>query len=304
MGHGNLIFARSTRANETLWGYLFMLPWIVSFLLFFTYPFLSGLKSSFLKLSLFTPERSRFVALSNYADLLRDGLFWKSIFNVAYNQVIFIPLSIGCALLAAFLITEVRRGALLYKMCYYMPLIVSMTVASLVFMELTGIHGPLQRLLVRAGIQKDYLSLGQMRWQAMPILALFNTWKWFGIMMIYFIAGLAGIDTAILEAAVIDGAGWRVAALKVRLPLLRPQIFFFVTMNVINGLQMFGEVLILFTTSGGMYKQGMTPILMLYTQAFSYDNMSYAATIGIVMSVLIFVVSQAQMRLMGEGSRQ
>jgi multiple sugar transport system permease protein len=290
---------RTFTSYNTTWGYLFLAPWILSFLLFTLYPFVSGLKSSALSVNLLQPERTAFVGLRNYAGVLSDSMFWKSLLNVVYNQAIFIPLSLLCALVFAFVLVEVKKGALLYKVGYYMPLIVSTVVASTAFVDLIDIHGPIQKALVHLGLQDGYVARGSMTWQAMPVVALYSTWKWFGAMMIYFIAGLASIDREILEAADMDGASWCAKASKIRLPLLWPQIYFFITVNIINGLQMFTEVLVIFTTSGGMHRQGMTPMLLLYVEAFGRDRFSYATTIGIVMSLLIFAITQFQTKVMG-----
>lgn len=131
----------------------------------------------------------------------------------------------------------------------------------------------------------------------MPVLAVFNSWKWFGIQMIIFLGGLLSIDKEIYEAARVEGAGWWTQFIKITLPLLKPQILFVLTMNIINGMQMFTEVFMVFDLNGGPYNSGLTPVLYLYKKGFNDMSMGYAATIGLLLAIVILILTTIQWKI-------
>jgi multiple sugar transport system permease protein len=131
----------------------------------------------------------------------------------------------------------------------------------------------------------------------MPVLALINTWKWFGIETVILLAGLLSIDPQLHEAAAIDGANSWQRFWSITVPMLNPQIFFILVMNGINGLQMFVEVYMNFDLYGGIYHQALTPVLYIYAQAFDKSNMGYASTLGLLLAAIIAIMTAAQFRL-------
>jgi ABC-type sugar transport system permease subunit len=157
--------------------------------------------------------------------------------------------------------------------------------------------GPLQGYLVNSSLMDKAIFWKSELWLSMPVLALINTWKWFGIETVILLAGLLSIDPQLHEAAAIDGANSWKRFWAITVPMLNPQIFFILVMNGINGLQMFVEVYMNFDLYGGIYHQALTPVLYIYAQAFDKSNMGYASTLGLLLAAIIAIMTAAQFRL-------
>ncbi|MEI6055727.1 MAG: sugar ABC transporter permease [Lentisphaerota bacterium] len=280
------------------WGIFFIAPWAIMFLVFLAYPIYLSLKNSFLKINLIQPEKTMFVGFENWIRALTDLLFWQSIFNIFYNQIIFIILSMAIGLLLASILIEIKYAKSFFRTVYFLPVITSLPVAMVIFSYLVNPTGPIQMVLMKWHILTNPIIWTFDKWLPMPIIALFSCWKWFGIQMIIFMAGMAGIDRSVYEAADIDGATWFDKFKKITIPSLKPQIIFVLSMNIINGLQMFTEVFMNFDISGGPYHSALTPVLYLFNQGFYNMDMGYASALGLLLSVIIFILTKAQMRIM------
>ena len=257
---------------------------------------------SFQDISLVEPEKARFVGLENWVNAIQDPMFWKSIFNILYNQTIFIALSFTLALGLALLLKDITKGASFFRTVYFLPVVTSVTAAMIIFQFLSGTNGPGQQLLMSLVLIDKPFNWAFSKWLAMPALATFNSWKWFAIPMLIFLGGLLSINREVYEAAKVDGAGWWKQLLSITLPLLKPQILFVLTMDIINGMQMFTEVFMTFDLKGGPYNSGLTPVLYLYDKGFNDMSMGYASTLGLLLAVIILVLTTLQWKLINRKS--
>lgn len=287
----------SVHRQRAGWGLFFVSPWIISFATFTLYPLLLAVKMSFLKFNALQPDRARFVGFANHWDAVRDPDFWRALFNVLYNQSIYIALMLGVSLALAILLAEAKKGGAFFRTVYFLPVVTSITVAMIVVDYVAGVNGPLQRLLIQWGILREPIVWKLEQWLPMPVLAVFSTWKWFGVNMLIFLGAISALNQELFEVAAVDGAGWWDRVRRITIPLLNPQIVFVLTMSIINGLQMFTEVFMLFDLSGGPYHAGLTPVLYLYKVGFANWNMGYASTLGLLLAVVIFVATRIQLRL-------
>lgn len=285
-------------SKETLWGYFFMSPWIVAFLVFTAYPMLLAVKMSYLDINLMQTEKARFVGFDNWIRAVHDPLFWKALFNVVYNQAIFIALTFVVAIFFAALLKDLKWGGSFFRTMYFLPVVTSVTAAMLLFNFITDPQGPIQQGLVHMGLISAPVVWSFTKWLPMPVLAIFNTWKWFGIQMLIFLGGMLSINPEIYEAAQVDGVGAWARFSRITLPLLKPQVVFVLTMNLINGLQMFTEVFLTFDLSGGPYNSGLTPVLYIYAKGFTRMEMGYAATLGLLLATIIFIAQRLQSRVL------
>ncbi len=283
-------------SSKQKWGYFFITPWIVFFLVFMIYPIILAFKNSFLEINLLEPEKAKFVGFENWIKAAMDPLFWKSIFNIIYNQSIFIALTFIIALVFALILNEIKFAGSVFRTIYFIPVITSITVAMIIFNYLSGTSGPIQQLMLKWGWISEPVFWRMSKWLPMPILAVFNSWKWFGVQMIIFLGGLASIDKQVYEAAAIDGSTWTKTLFSITLPLLKPQIVFVLTMNIINGLQMFTEVYMNFDLLGGPYNSGLTPVMYLYGKGFDKMQMGQASAIGLLLAAIIFLLTKLQSR--------
>lgn len=260
------------------------------------YPIILAFKNSFLEINLLEPEKAKFVGFENWIKAAMDPLFWKSIFNIIYNQSIFIALTFIIALVFALILNEIKFAGSVFRTIYFIPVITSITVAMIIFNYLSGTSGPIQQLMLKWGWISEPVFWRMSKWLPMPILAVFNSWKWFGVQMIIFLGGLASIDKQVYEAAAIDGSTWTKTLFSITLPLLKPQIVFVLTMNIINGLQMFTEVYMNFDLLGGPYNSGLTPVMYLYGKGFDKMQMGQASAIGLLLAAIIFLLTKLQSR--------
>ncbi|KHT62493.1 sugar ABC transporter permease [Photobacterium gaetbulicola] len=277
--------------------YLFMLPWVAYFIIFMLYPFFLSLQNSFLDINILNPENTRFVGLGNWVTSVTDYKFWKSIFNVFFNQIIFITLSFVCAMGAALMLNEITFLSSLFRTVLFIPVVTSITVAMIIFDFIAGPNGPIQSLMMDWNVLSSPIFWKFEKWLPMPVIAVFSAWKWFGVQMIIFLGGIASINRSLLEAADIDGASWWRKVTKIILPLIKPQIVFVMTINVINGLQMFTEVFMNFDLQGGPHNSALTPVLHLYQTGFEQMKMGEASTIGLLLAIVIFVLTMLQLKL-------
>lgn len=290
--------------GESHYAILFLLPWAVGACLFMLYPFFLALRTSFLSMNILSPEKSGFVGFENWLSAVKDATFWKSFFNVFYNQVVFITLSLGIALFFATLLYELKGKGTIYRVLLFVPVVTSIPVAYIIFKDFAGVSGPVQQLLVRLGILEQGVDWAFTRWLPMPVIAVFNSWKWFGVQMLILLGGFLGMNQSVLEAASVDGASWWQRYTTVVLPQLKPQIVFILTVNMINGLQMFSEVYVLFGSGGGIYESGLTPVLYLYDIGFAKQHMGYASALGLLLAGVIFFFTSIQLRLTRTGERE
>lgn len=285
------------RMMRNRWGYLFIAPWVVIYLIFGLYPLVLSFFLTYFNYSFVNPGAQAFVGLGNWIRGIADPLFWKGVTNIVINQTIFILLKNGLGLLIAVLLFRVRWGGRFFRTVYFLPVLTSTVVLMTIGDKLTSPGGPIQHALLMTGMIAKPIF-----WKADPnlpmiVIALINTWKWFGISVVILLAGMYGIDQRMYEAAQVDGAsGWKLFR-YITLPSLRPQLFFLLVVDVINGLQMFGEIYALgFDVYGGVNHQAITPVLYLYAAAFDRSNIGYASTLGLLLAMLIALVTIFQFR--------
>lgn len=285
------------KKDNLITGYLFLAPWIVYFAVFLIYPFFLSFESSFLSVNILMPENTKFIGLTNWITVVTDLLFWKSLFNVVFNQVIFVSLSFVIGLGLALLLNEIKFLSSMFRTIMFIPVVTSITVAMIIFDFVSSPSGPIQNTMVGAGLLSEPVFWKFEEWLPMPIIAVFSAWKWFGVQMIIFLGGIASIDKSLFEAADIDGASWWRKTKKITLPMIMPQIVFVMTMNIINGLQMFIEVFMNFDLNGGPYQSALTPVLYLYQTGFEQMKMGEASTIGLMLACVIYLLTMMQLKI-------
>jgi ABC-type sugar transport system permease subunit len=286
------------RIVEHRWGYIFVAPWVLIYLVFGVYPLVLSFYLTFFNYSFVRPQDLTFVGFGNWIDGLQDPLFWQSIFNIIYNQAIFIVLTIGLGLGTALLLKQITRGGRIFRTIYFIPVVTSVIVLMTLGSYMTSPTGPIQNLLQRLGLIDSPVFWQSSFWLPMPVIALINAWKWFGVSTVIMLAGLFAIDPQLYEAASLDGASAWQKFRSITVPQLMPQIFFLLVVDVINGLQMFGEVYAIFDLYGGNRHQALTPVLYLYAQAFDRSNMGYASTLGLQLAALIAFMTILQFRFL------
>lgn len=290
--------------NRSKWGYIFVAPWIVGFFIFSAYPLWLGVKLSFMNYNLVAPQSMRFVGLQNWINGFRDPLFWQSMINIIYNQAITIILTFFIALAIAYGLFKISTGKKMwnsfFRAAYFLPTITSVVVVMLIFGSMLAPYGPLQNILRQIDILKKPIVWNLTPTLIMPVIAIINSWMYFGVQAIILLGGLGTIPTEYSEAARIDGAKERTIFWKIMFPLLRPQIIFIMVMNAIGGLQMFTQVYVNFGITGGVEHAGLTPVLYIYGQGLGKFQMGYASALGFILSIIIVVATIVVFKVLRE----
>lgn len=281
---------RRRRKNPA--GYWFALPYFMFFSAFVAYPLLFSFILLFHRWNVVTPME--WIGLKNFERLLQDPLFFKSIWNTVVFLLIHVPLQIVVALSLAVLLRSGLKLMGLFRAVYFMPVVVSGVVVTILWMQLYAYdHGLLNRLMVALGA-------GKIPWlvdpdMAMPSVALMATWKNVGIYIVLFLVGLQNIPRELYESASLDGATGLRQFFRITVPMLNPTIVVVIVLSTIGGFSLFIEPYVL--TGGGPMQSTLSAVLYIYNQAFYFGHMGYAATLGFVFALIILCVVLLQRRV-------
>lgn len=279
--------------SEGVTALLFLSPTIVITSVFIFFPILFSFYLSFHEWNMFSSNRE-FVGLANYVALLGSTEFWQVFATTAIYTVATVPLNMAVALAAAVFLEQKLRGKKLLRAAFFTPVIISWVAAAVIW---RWVFHPNIGLLNHTF---ELLGIPAINWVNDPTAALFSmiivgVWKTFGINMILFSAGLAGIPDHYYEAARIDGAGPWSRFWRITLPLLSPTTLFILVLSIIGSFQVFDLVWVL--THGGPLGSTKVIIFYLYEQAFQFFNMGYASAIAYVLFAVLFVLTLLQFRV-------
>lgn len=275
--------------------YLFISPFFIIFIMFGLFPIIySGFLSLHERTGL-QPEV--FVGLRNYQNLLQDTDFLIALRNTVVLLLLSGPLTIGGGLLLAVILNnKVVRYRNIFRTIFYLPLVVSLVVASQVFnLMLDNPFGLINELLARLGLERiNFLNQPSL---TLPVLTLLIFWKYIGNDLVIMLAGLQAISPELGEAAMVDGANSRQVFWYITLPLMRPVILFDIVLSTINTFNMFAEPYTLFGTTGGVNQSGLVTGLLLYRTSFTLFKFGYGSAIAYIIGIIVFVLSLIQLRL-------
>ncbi|WP_250573207.1 carbohydrate ABC transporter permease [Nonomuraea sediminis] len=280
------------RLRDPITGLLFVLPMLVLFVIFRFVPALgaAGMSLTDYKIS----GEWTFTGVGNYAKLLDDPIFLSSLRVTLVYVAIYVPLTVVIALGTALLLNAVVFLRGLFRGMLFLPYVTSFVFAGVLWKWVYDFDGLINGLLA-------HLDLGPVGFLddaslVLPSLALVQTWKGFGYSMLILLAGLKSIPPSYLEAARVDGANAWQRFRSITLPLLRPALFFVLVIETIGAFQTFDSIYVM--TGGGPSRASYNLVYALYDQGFKFFDLGYAATIGIVLFLLVFVVSMIQRRFL------
>jgi multiple sugar transport system permease protein len=279
---------RSLRASNPI-GYLFTLPYVLYFAVFTAYPLGFAFYLTVHDWNIVRDVRP-FVGTRNFERLLGDELFWKALANTGVFLAVHIPLQIAIALLLAVVLNQQLRARAFFRVAFFLPFVTSGAIISLVWLRLYADDGMLNMYL-------GLFGLGPVGWLsdprvAMTSIALMATWKNVGYYLMIFLAALQAIPEQLYEEAYLNGAtAWQRFA-HITFPMLNPAFILVVILSTIGGFSLFVEPFVM--TGGGPLDATLSLVLYLYQQAFQFLRMGYAAAIGVVLALMIFLVTVVQ----------
>lgn len=278
--------------------YVFVLPFIVIFLIFWLYPLTNSFVMSFQDRVL--GQAPTWKGFANYKKLLGDKVFITSIKNSAVYMVWTLILLIPFPMIFAVLInTKFMWGREFFKSAFFLPALTSVVVAGTIFRLIFGeMNGSLMNTIVGYFGRGPFKYLKDLTLSRIALLSL-ACWRWTGVNMLYFLSGLKGIDQGYYEAASIDGASGFQSFRHITLPLLKPTTVYVVTISIYAGLAMFTESLMLFNGNNSPKNIGLTIVGYLYRQGIEKNKLGYAATVGIILLVIAMTINLTQLALTG-----
>ena len=287
---------KSTKANHNVvkfnrWGYIFLIPFFVTYIIFSLIPLFSTIYNSF-----FENYRSglkqigpNFVGGANYVNLLTTPEIWKYLGNTLIMWVGgFIP-QIVIALLLAYWFSDPSlrlKGQRFFKTVIYMPNLIMASAFSMLFFALFSDSGPVNQILLSLGAIKEPFKFLQFVTASRILVMLMNFLMWFGNTTILLMAGMLGIDSSLYEAAQVDGATASQVFFKITMPILRPIFIYVLITSLIGGLQMFDVPQIL-TNGRGNPMDALTTVIMLLNRYLTSKDVGR----GGALSVFLFVVT-------------
>jgi multiple sugar transport system permease protein len=287
---GRPSLGRSALARtEARWGLIFIAPWLVGFFAFTFLPMIASLIFSVTNISLTQDEPLRFVGLDNVARMLGDTQTWESLAVTfkfaAFNLPIAIVIPFAVALV---LNSRYLRGVGIFRTLFFLPYVIPFVSGVLAWQGMLNLETGWVNLFLKAiGVQNPPNWL-QDTTLIYPTLAFIGLWG-IGAGVIVNLAGLKGIPSELYDAARIDGAGWWAVLRNVTLPMMSPVIFDSLILGIVDVLQYFLVPLVLYNGTGEPGGSTLFFNLVIYKQAFNFQNFSY----GAALAWLLFAITLA-----------
>jgi multiple sugar transport system permease protein len=282
--------------TEVLTGYLFVSPWLFIFFTFIVFSIGYTVYLSFTRYNLLRPPE--WWGLEGYRRILADQLFIeKALPNTFKYVLIVVPIQTVLSLVLAFAMDQKLRFRRAFRTIFYLPSVTSSVVISLIFVWLFAAQGVFNQIL---GLTNNWLDDVRTAFYVIMGMNIFTT---SGTLMLIFLAGLQDISPSLYEAASIDGASKFQQFLYLTIPMLRPVIFFVVTVGVIGCFQVFDQIFIM--TSGGPLDSSTTVTYLIYKWAFrdTTIKMGQASALAVILTLIILAVTILQRRIIeGSGS--
>ncbi|MFC4277515.1 carbohydrate ABC transporter permease [Achromobacter aloeverae] len=280
------------RTLNTVYAWLLLLPAMVLLVAFTHYPALATLWHSFFS----TPKGRRpavFVGLENYQVMLQDPVFWRALVNNLWFALGTVPVAVGIALLMALWVNRGLAGRGFLRMSYFTPTVLPMVaVANIWLFFYTPQYGLLAQALQLFGWSGPNW-LGN-RETALPALMIVSVWKEAGFFMIFYLAALQGVSPSLREAAMLEGASRWQYFRRVLWPLLMPTTLFVLINALINAFRLIDHVVVM--THGGPDNASTLLLFYIYQVGFSFWDTAYAATLTVVLLVVLGVIAAIKFR--------
>jgi multiple sugar transport system permease protein len=285
-----------TRQVKT--AYLFMLPGMAFFLTFQIYPLVKAFQISLYQWAIMPGRASQFLGLANYVRAFGDSIFWTAMRNTVLYTAVTVPGQIVLAMLVALALHQIVWGRVPFRTVYYVPVITSWVVVSLLFKFLFNSQAGLINYLLNdvLHLTRGYIPWLQNPGTAMVAIMTLGIWKGIGWSMVIFLAALQGIPLELHEAAAIDGANRWQRFWHVTLPLMRPTLVFVLVMLVIGGFNVFIPVYLM--TGGAPMHRTETILTYMYNEAFNFLDFGYGAALSYLLAAIIFIISFLQIKFL------
>ncbi|MDR6549009.1 sugar ABC transporter permease [Paenibacillus qinlingensis] len=273
----------------------FILPALIFYIIFLVIPILQTAQYSMFDWDGASPTMN-FIGFDNYVRLLHDPIFWKALGNNLFWIAcsVTVPICIGL-LLALLVLSKGIRGAMIFRVTYFMPTIISLVAVGIVWNWIYhpgfGIINTTLEKIGLSGLALDWLGNEH---TVMPALATAGSWTYYGFCMVIFMAAMQGIDKSYYEVAKIEGASILQTFARVTIPLLKSTITLLVLNSLIGSFKVFDIIYMM--TKGGPYHSSEVISTYMFDSAFRSNEVGYGAAISITLALIIATCSIGYMR--------
>lgn len=276
--------------------YVFIAPFIITFLLFFAYSIVSMVIMSFQRVA---GPNTTFNGLENYK-ILTNAVFIKSLKNSIFYTIVSCALMIPIPMVLAIMLNSKQmRLKTTFRSMLFIPALTSVVVVGVVFRLMFGeLEGSFMNQLIACFGMEPIIWLRKPGtvWLALFLICL---WRWTGVNMMYYLSGLQQIPEDLYESATVDGANAFQQFRYVTLPLLKPTTVYVLTISIFGGMAMFSESFILFNGNKSPNNVGTTLVGMLYRMGFEQNQIGIASAIGVIFLVIVLLINAVQLIVNG-----
>ena len=276
---------------------LLLLPGLVVFGIFTVYPIIRLFWMSFFKWDFGSFLDQEFIGFENYRTVLSDENFRIAFTNTIVYTLITVPAQMALGLLVAMLINSISHVKIEFRVAYYLPVITSWVIASLVFKYVFNTEGLLNYFLTNViHVTSQNVRWLDSRWGGMTVAMLLGIWKGIGWNMVVFLAALQTVPLELYESASLDGAGSMQKFLNITLPGIRGTILFALVMLTIGGFNVYTSTKLI--TGGKPGHDTEVVLTWMYYKAFSNGKFGYSAALSFIIAIVLAILAVLQFRLM------
>ena len=276
---------------------LLLLPGLLVFGIFTVYPIIRLFWMSFFKWDFGSFLDQEFIALENYRTVLADENFRIAFTNTIVYTLITVPAQMAIGLLVAMLINSINHVKIGFRVAYYLPVITSWVIASLVFKYVFNTEGLLNYFLTNViHVTSQNVRWLDSRWGGMTVAMLLGIWKGIGWNMVVFLAALQTVPLELYESASLDGAGAWQRFIHITLPGIRGTILFALVMLTIGGFNVYTSTKLI--TGGKPGHDTEVVLTWMYYKAFSNVKFGYSAALSFIIAIVLAILAVLQFRLM------
>jgi multiple sugar transport system permease protein len=294
---------RRRRSRRGWTAYAFLAPGFALFVVVLLVPIVRAVQVSFYDWLPFPGADNTFVGLANYTRAFADPQFRLGLVNAIVYMLVTVPGQILLGLGVALLLHQRMPGRALFRVLFYLPVVTSWVVVSLLFRYLFATDTGLVNWLLVDVLHVAGRPVGWLddRWTGIAALSILGIWKGIGWTAVILLAGMTGVPRELHESAAVDGAGYFRRTWHVTLPALRRTLLFLSVMLVIGSFNVFISVLLM--TAGGPAGETEMPLTYLYKQSFNFLEFGYGSAIAVIMTVLVLILSIGQTLIANRAER-
>lgn len=286
------------RSGSSLTPYLFLAPGLILFFGLVLLPMLYSFRISLYDWNIVQPANSEWLGFGNYADVLQDPVFQRATFNTLAYALVTVPAQLAIGLGLAILLNQGLRGQSFFRTVYYLPVITSWVIVTLLFEFLfNGQAGLINQFLLSLGLIQQPVRWFADEYLALVPIFLLGIWKGVGWTAVVMLAGLQAIPQVMYEAAAVDGANAGQRFRWVTLPLLRPTLVFLLVVLTIGALNVYISALLM-TDGGNPLDRTHFVLTLMYEDTFDRFNFGRGAAISYLLTAVVFLISLIQIRLL------